>query len=81
MKAIVVNKIKSPIRGRKSEAPKNEKLEKLEAEGVKLREKLTVNSKILENYKKHKKNMIGGMQQLKLEMNSIEEESINILKR
>jgi hypothetical protein len=75
MKAIVVNKIKSPIRGRKSDAIKNEKLEKLEAEGIKLREKLTVNSKILENYKKQKKNITVGMQQLKLEINSIEEES------
>ncbi len=74
MKAIVVNKIRSPVR--KSDAPRNEKLEKLEAEGVKLREKLSVNSKILENYKKQKKNDQLCMKQQKLHMNSIEEESI-----
>ncbi len=74
MKAIVVNKNKSPLRGRNSESGKNEKIEKLEAEGVKLREKLSITTKIIENYKKQKKKQLQVVEELKIQTNSIEED-------
>jgi hypothetical protein len=75
MKAIVVNKNKSPLRSRNPELIKNEKIEKLEAEGLKLREKLSITTKIIENYKKQKKKQLQVIEELKHQTNSIEEES------
>ena len=75
MKAIVVNKNKSPLKSRNSDLMKNEKLEKLENEGLKLREKLSITTKIIENYKKQKKKQIENADEIKLQFNSVEENS------
>jgi len=58
MKTIVVNKNKSPIRGKNIEISKNEKLEKLEQERAKIKDKIISNNKILETYKKQKMNSL-----------------------
>jgi hypothetical protein len=77
MKTIVVNKIKSPIRGRKSDACKSDKLEKIEADNQILREKMLISTKMIDNYKKQK-NKQTEHTEIKLQKCSIEEES-NIL--
>jgi hypothetical protein len=76
MKTIVVNKIKSPIRGRKGDGVKNERLEKIEADNFKLREKLSISTKIIENYKKQIKKKPQKTEEIKLQKCSMEEEGI-----